>query len=124
MYCNQAIWRNVSTEDRVHDEKTMTIAKVIVDYGTSKKRLEQREFWCRGGEYIDKWREIAQHENNDGFVFSVDGKARIPRTNFHKHWTAVLELADFDEERKQHIVPYLTSSLLRVTTCYGRIKFY
>ena len=101
-------WRNVSTEEIEADKgkKPMTMAKVIVDYGTSKKRLEQREFWCRGGEYIERWREIAQHESNDGFVFSVDGKARIPRTNFHKHWTAVLELADFDEERKQHIVPY------------------
>lgn len=101
-------WRNVSTEE-IEAEKgrqPMTMAKVIVDYGTSKKRLEQREFWCRGGEYIERWREIAQHESNDGFVFSVDGKARIPRTNFHRHWTAVLKLADFDEERKQYIVPY------------------
>ena len=99
-------WRNVSTEDRVINNKPMRIAKVVVDYGTSKKRLEQREFWCRGGEHIDTWREIAQHDSNDGYVFSVDGKARIPKTNFHRHWTAVLEMADFDEERKQHIVPY------------------
>ena len=84
----------------------MTIAKVIVDFGTSKKRLEQREFWCRGGEYIERWAEIAKHENNDGFVFSVDGKARIPKTNFMRHWNAMLEMAEFDEERKQHIVPY------------------
>ena len=60
----------------------MMIAKVIVDYGTSKKRLEQREFWCRGGEYIERWADIARHENNDGFVFSLDVKARIPKTNF------------------------------------------
>ena len=99
-------WRNVSTEDRVQNKKSMTIAKVIVDYGTSKKRLEQREFWCRGGEYINRWREIAQHESNDGYVFSVDGKSRIPRTNFHRHWSAVLEMAAIDEERKEHIVPY------------------
>ena len=99
-------WRNVSTQDRVENNKTMTVAKVIVDYGTSKKRLEQREFWCRGGEYISRWREIAQHDSNDGYVFSVDGKARIPKTNFHRHWNAVLELAAIDEERKEHIVPY------------------
>ena len=99
-------WRCVSTHKDKHNGKEMTIAKVIVDFGTSKKRLEQREFWCRGGEYIERWAEIAKHESNDGVVFSVDGKARIPKTNFMRHWNAILEMAEFDEERKQHIVPY------------------
>jgi site-specific recombinase XerD len=99
-------WRCVSTQTDKHKNKEMTIAKVIVDYGTSKKRLEQREFWCRGGEYIERWAEIAKHESNDGFVFSVDGKARMPKTNFMRHWNAMLEMAEFDEERKQYIVPY------------------
>ena len=99
-------WRCVSTLKDKHNGKEMMIAKVIVDYGTSKKRLEQREFWCRGGEYIERWAEIAKHESNDGVVFSVDGKARIPKTNFMRHWNAILDMAEFDEERKQHIVPY------------------
>ncbi len=99
-------WRCVSTEIDKYNGKEMKIVKVIVDYGTSKKRLEQREFWCRGGEYIERWAEIAKHENNDGFVFSVNGKARIPKTNFMRHWNAMLEMAEFDDERKEHIVPY------------------
>lgn len=99
-------WHNVTTEQIEHKRANLTIAKVIVDYGTSKKRLEQREFWCRGGEYIERWAEIAKHKNNDGLVFSVDGKKRLSKSNFHRHWNAILELAEFDDERKQHIVPY------------------
>ena len=99
-------WRCVSTHKDRHNGKEMKIAKVIVDYGTSKKRLEQREFWCRGGEYIERWAEIAKHENNDGFVFSVDGNKRMPKTNFMRHWNAMLEMAEIEDERKEHIVPY------------------
>ena len=59
-----------------------------------------------GGVYRERTREIAARESNCGFVFSVYGRAHIPRTNFHKHWTSVLELENFYGERKQHIVPY------------------
>jgi len=99
-------WRNVKTDKVEHNRKHITIAKVLVDKGTSKKRLEQREFWCRGGEYIERWAEIAKHNNIDGIVFSLGGTMRIPKSNFMKHWWEILELADFDEDRKQHIVPY------------------
>ena len=99
-------WSCVTTQNDNHNGKEMKIAKVIVDYGTSKKRLEQREFWCRGGEYIERWRDIANHKNNNGFVFSLDGQSRIPKTNFMRHWNAMLDLAEFSDERKQHIVPY------------------
>ena len=99
-------WRNVTTDRLEHNRKQLTVAKVIVDFGTSKKRLETREFWCRGGEYIERWAEIAKHNDPNGLVFSVDGTQRIPKSNFMKHWWAMLDLAEFDEDRKQHIVPY------------------
>lgn len=99
-------WRNVSVEELTFKKSKVQVAKVYVDFGTSKKRQQAREFWCRGGEYIERWREIAKHDTNDGYVFSVDGKERIPKSNFMRHWWAMLELADFDDERKQHIVPY------------------
>ncbi len=53
-------WRCISAQTDTHNGKAMHIAKVIAYYGTSKKRLEQREFWCRGGEYIERWAEIAE----------------------------------------------------------------
>ena len=99
-------WRNITTDRLEHNRKQLTVAKVIVDFGTSKKRLETREFWSRGGEYIERWAEIAKHNDPNGLVFSVDGTQRIPKSNFMKHWWAMLDLAEFDEDRKQHIVPY------------------
>ena len=38
-------WRCVSTHKDRRNGKEMKIAKVIVDYGTSKKRLEQWTTW-------------------------------------------------------------------------------
>ena len=99
-------WKNVRIETQTVNKKQREVAIVLVDYGTSKKRLETREFWCRGGEYITRWEEIAQHNDADGYVFSVDGTKRFPKTNFMRHWDAMLELAKIDEERKKYIVPY------------------
>ena len=97
---------NVSVEEQVYKKRKVKVAKVIVAKGTSKKRMQTREFWCRGGEYIERWKAIAKHKDEEGILFSVDGKARIPKTNFMRHWNAILEMAEFDDERKEHIVPY------------------
>ena len=61
-------WRNVSTEELTFKKSKVQVAKVYVDFGTSKKRQQAREFWC-GGEYDGRWREIAKHDTNDGYVF-------------------------------------------------------
>ncbi|OEJ69526.1 tyrosine-type recombinase/integrase [Magnetovibrio blakemorei] len=100
------LWKNVRVEKQRLNDVTLDVAIVLVDYGTSKKRLETREFWCRGGEYITRWKELAQHNDENSYVFSVDGTKRFPKTNFHRHWNAMLELAEIDESRKEHIVPY------------------
>lgn len=103
---NRLRWQSVSTFLDTHKGKELRIAKVLVELGTSKRRHKQREFWCRGGEYIERWAKIAKHENKEAFVFSVDGNEPIPKTNFMRHWNAMLEMAEFDDERKKHIVPY------------------
>jgi len=97
-------WENLSTEK----EGNKLIAKVTVALGTSKRRHNSREFWCRGGEAIETWKEIANHST--GLVFSRDGVEEFPKSSLHKHFNKILEEAvavgDIDDERATQLVPY------------------
>lgn len=97
-------WENVDTVK----DGNKTIAQVVVALGTSKKRTESREFWCRGGEHLETWKEIVRH--NTGYVYSRDGLETFPRTTLKKHFDRIMAEAvaygGISEERAAQLVPY------------------
>jgi integrase len=67
-----------------------------------------RTLYCRGGEYIDRWKSILKKYDKkaEGYVFSVEGDTQYPRTNFHRHWKRIMLLTDIPKNRQSDLVPY------------------
>ena len=101
-------WHNVKIyKEQNRRGKIGTFAEVIVEAHTSKVR-ETRTVAMRGGDQLDRWKQICKAYGREitGFVFSFDGKTAYDRTNTHRRFKHLLELAEIDAERRKLLVPY------------------
>ena len=104
----QLKWADVSVEvEGGGNQKEIKLAKVLIRKETTKVRMP-RTLYCRGGEYIERWKSILRKYDKkaEGYVFSVEGDTQYPRTNFHRHWKRIMLLTDIPKNRQNELVPY------------------
>ena len=95
----QLRWENVTTYKRDGE----ILADIYVDPKTTKVR-KHRDVIAYGGEYFNRLREIT---GGNGYVFSEDeGETHISMRRFRRVWHEVMERANIDAERKEHLEPY------------------
>lgn len=80
---------------------------LVVSKGTTKVRKE-RTFWCRGGDYLQRWKAIQKEygESTDGLIFSLDGEEEYERYRLHRHWRQIMLLTDIALDKRELLVPY------------------
>ena len=104
----QLKWFDLSVEvEGGGNVQEIKLAKMLIRKDTSKVRIP-RTLYCRGGEYIERWKKLLQQygKSAEGYVFSIEGDREFPRTNFHRHWKRVLRLTNIPTERQKELVPY------------------
>ena len=66
------------------------------------KNKKSREFWSRGGTFIDRIRKYAPFTDGDSFVFSHPKVDRpIARPTFYKYWYNLMEFSGLNKLDKQ-----------------------
>jgi integrase len=95
----QLCWEDVE----IRKQGNKQIAKVSVRASTSKVG-KFRTFIHREGQYYERWKELCSHRQ--GVIFSKDGSRRYPQSSLHKHFKRIMAIAEIDEARKEHLVPY------------------
>ena len=80
---------------------------LVVSKGTTKVRKE-RTFWCRGGDYLQRWKAIQKEygESTDGLIFSLDGEEEYERYRLQRHWKQIMLLTDVALDKRELLVPY------------------
>ena len=94
---------------RVHEDGAMSqaqlLAEIYVRKETSKVRKD-RKLYCRGGEYFERWKEIAKPKSGTDLIFSLDGKQRISNRAVLYHFHRMVKLAGIEDHEARGIVPY------------------
>lgn len=104
----QLKWSDISIEvEGGGNKQEIKLAKVLIRKETTKVRMP-RTLYCRGGDYIERWKTVLQNHkiNAKGFVFSKNGEDEFPKSNFYRHWKRMMLLTDITKERQQELVPY------------------
>ena len=104
----QLKWEDISIEvEGGGNQREIVLAKMLIRKDTTKVRIP-RTLYCRGGEYIERWKKLLQQygKSAEGYVFSIEGENQFPKTNFHRHWKRVLRLTTIPTERQKELVPY------------------
>ena len=72
--------------------------RVNIRTGTNKVPKE-RTFWCRGGDYLQRWKAIQKEygESTDGLIFSLDGE-KVNNYALAKHVGIEVEQRNTEEE--------------------------
>lgn len=83
------------------------LVRVNIRKATTKVRNE-RTFWCRGGEYLRRWKAIKKEYggNTEGMIFSLDGEEEYERYRLQRHWKQIMLLTYVALDNKELLVPY------------------
>ncbi|EMK6854744.1 hypothetical protein V9J66_002043 [Vibrio cholerae] len=81
----QLRWSDVSIHKENDNGDELLLVRVNIRKGTTKVRKE-RTFWCRGGDYLQRWKAIQKEygESTDGLIFSLDGEEEYERYRLQK----------------------------------------
>jgi len=103
----QLRWSDVSLHKENDNGDELLLVRVNIRKGTTKIRKE-RTFWCRGGDYLQRWKAIQKEygESTEGLIFSLDGKEEYERYRLHRHWRQIMLLTDITLDKRELLVPY------------------
>jgi len=101
----QLRWSDVKIEHHKVSGVEKTLARISVRAETSKVRTS-RIFLCRHGQYFERLREMIKPNNDDEFVFSLDGKKMLSKRTILYHFHKIVNLAGIEGREQRDLVPY------------------
>ena len=103
----QLRWSDVSIHKESDNGDELMLVRVNIRKATTKVRKE-RTFWCRGGEYLQRWKAIQKEYggNTEGLIFSLDGEEEYERYRLQRHWKQIMLLTDVALDKRELLVPY------------------
>ena len=103
----QLRWSDVSVHKESDNGDELMLVRVNIRKATTKVRKE-RTFWCRGGEYLQRWKAIQKEYggNTEGLIFSLDGEEEYERYRLQRHWKQIMLLTDVALDKREFLVPY------------------
>lgn len=101
----QLRWSDIDIKSYEVDGTKHRLARIYIRREITKVRLS-RVFLCRGGNYFERWRRIQQLTDEDGLIFSVDGKTELSKRTLNAHFHKIVEGAGIQDAKKRRIVPY------------------
>jgi len=103
----QLRWSDVSIHKESDNGDELMLVRVNIRKATTKVRKE-RTFWCRGGEYLQRWKAIQKEYggNTEGLIFSLDGEEEYERYRLQRHWKQIMLLTDIALDKRELLVPY------------------
>ena len=108
----QLRWSDVSIHKESDNGDELMLVRVNIRKATTKVRKE-RTFWCRGGEYLQRWKAIQKEYggNTEGLIFSFDGEEEYERYRLQRHWKQIMLLTDIVLDKRELLVPYILRHL-------------
>jgi integrase len=101
----QLRWSDVSVERRQSGGLAKLLMKVQVRAETSKVR-SSRTLFCKGGQYLNRLRQLTQPQSPSDYVFSLDGKTMVTKRTILYQFKRMMDLADIKDWHQRGIVPY------------------
>jgi integrase len=119
----QLRWSNVTKElDKDKDGIPHLYAVINVPAHISKVR-KSRIFWCRGGHYFDRLKDLVKPKNDDALIFSVDGEQKISKSLLYRHFKTLMKLAKIEKYESRNIVPYSLRHFMITQRAISNVTF-
>lgn len=101
----QLRWSDVSVERRQSAGTSKILMKIHVRAETSKVR-SSRTLYCKGGQYLERLRQLTQPQSANGLVFSHDGENMLTQRVILHQFKRMMDLANIPDWHQRGIVPY------------------
>jgi integrase len=101
----QLRWSDVSVERWEAKGSAKLLMKIHVRAETSKVR-SSRLFYCKGGQYLNRLKQLNPPLHGNSLIFSIDGKTQITERAILYHFKNMMNLAGVKDWQGRGIVPY------------------
>jgi site-specific recombinase XerD len=98
---SDVVYTNAITENRQYH----LMSEIRVRAETSKVRAS-RKVVCKGGEYFERLRRVLGPADEDGLIFSLDGKTVLSNRSVLYHFHKMVDLCELEGREQRDLVPY------------------
>ena len=92
----QLQWKMV----KIRKEQSQTLVWCELPAAICKNR-KYREFWSRGGNYLERIKKYSEFSKKDDFVFSHPKFNRpLAKSTYYKYWKQIMEFSGFNKLEK------------------------